>query len=299
MQNKAPANRRTWPKVLLGVSILGMAAYVLFTYLGSQPEAVRARQTLDSTVPTPVDASAKGSVSVTQAIVPKAGNDSGTAAPVESDPANLKSLSHLTEALATLPSDQKATANKLLQFATTGQTSGINDVTHEQVEALGRQLLQTLGTDAVASLLESELHLPAPLFLDQPDPAAALADLFDAMKGSNNAPTQQTLIFTDNCETDGTVTGNVHVIPAGTHRVYAAFENGGGLHGLDRVLAVWRDPNDEKMVFTEYEPVKVGSTYNYVWLELRDGWPTGYYQLDLYHPQQTTQLLASRGFNVR
>ena len=116
----------------------------------------------------------------------------------------------------------------------------------------------------------------------------------------NSTPTNAgPVVFTDQVEADGTVTGNVHVIPAGTKRVYAAFENQGAMQGLDHVLAVWRNPADDRMVFTEYEPVRTGAVYNHVWLELDDGWPAGFYQLDLFNPSNTSELLASRSFNVR
>jgi hypothetical protein len=89
------------------------------------------------------------------------------------------------------------------------------------------------------------------------------------------------------------------VLPAGTERVYAVFENDHALEGLDQVLAVWRDPNDDRMVFTEFEPVRRGSAYNYVWLEVESGWPEGRYQVELFHPEAQSLLLASESFSVR
>jgi hypothetical protein len=156
-----------------------------------------------------------------------------------------------------------------------------------------------LGDDALAAAVESYLGLPTTEFLAHGDTASALADFFEAVQRDAGPTDAAPLIFTDRVEPDGTVTGNAHVIPAGTRRVYASFENTGALQNLDRVLAIWRNPNDDRLVFTEYEPVRRGATYNYVWLDLEDGWPAGFYQLDLFHPSKTTQRLASRSFNVR
>jgi hypothetical protein len=177
--------------------------------------------------------------------------------------------------------------------------SMIDGLSREDVISLAELLVRELGPDEVAAALESQFGWPATMYRANPKPAEAIADFFDAVRTEGVAVNTQPIVFSDRVEADGTVTGNVHVIPAGTKRVFAAFENMGALQGLDRVLAVWRNPADARMVFTEFEPVRAGSTYNYVWLELKDGWPPGFYKLDLFHPQNTTQVLASRSFNVR
>lgn len=214
-------------------------------------------------------------------------------------PEQITAVARLNSALASAPADQQETAARLQAFATDGDLSQLDDVTAEEVEALAATLLNGAAGDELNQMLEEGINLPPDFLRAHPNPARAVADLFQAVKGTGDPSITRSLVFTDHCEENGAATGSVHVIPQGTRRVYAAFENAGGLHGLQNVFAVWRDPSDTRMVFAEYEPVRFGSAFNYVWLELNDGWPAGHYELALYHPQRTTELLASRSFNVR
>jgi hypothetical protein len=127
-----------------------------------------------------------------------------------------------------------------------------------------------------------------------------MVDIYDAIAG--NAVTEvrpSVLTVTDAADPDGRITGDAHTLPAGTRRVYAVFENAHALEGLEQVMAVWRDPNDDQLVFTEFEPIRQGSAYNYVWLDVDAGWPAGRYQVELFHPEAQSLLLASEGFSIR
>jgi len=81
--------------------------------------------------------------------------------------------------------------------------------------------------------------------------------------------------------------------------VYAVFENSRSLQGLSHVFAVWRNPDDDRMLFSETEPIRVGASHNYVWLELESGWTAGRYRVDFFDPNQPSVLLASERFCVR
>lgn len=283
------------------VCILGMAAYLLFTWINTEPNPVNARQVSPPQSPA-LPPQSFTSASINQATVPALPNESApTPSPMETVPFvdSLDLLARASAVLANASPEQQATAQKLLAFTQTGAMADISELTRNDVEVLADYLTEQLGPETIAAALESKLGLPSALFLSQENPAEIAADLFEAVQNEGEPTAAQAVIFSDQVETDGTVTGNVHVIPAGTKRVYAAFENAAALHGLDSVLAVWRNPADETMVFTEYEPLHSGSVYNYVWLDLEEGWPAGYYQLDLFHPTRASELLASRSFNVR
>lgn len=219
--------------------------------------------------------------------------------PLKTSMSTFELISGLPVALAKASPAQQAAADKLLTFITTGSMKEIRTLNTNDIWSLAELLTTELGAEAVAAAVESYFGLPATAFLANPNPAQALTDLFTAVHSETDPATVAPVVFSDQVQPDGTVTGNVHVIPVGTKRVYAAFENAGALQGLDRVLAVWRNPSDDRLVFTEYEPVHSGTSFNHVWLELEDGWPSGFYQLDLFHPSRNSQLLASRTFNVR
>jgi len=141
----------------------------------------------------------------------------------------------------------------------------------------------------------------APGALDEEsDPAEVIVEFVDALTGNAElAPHQSVVIVMDDCAPDGRLTGVAHVIPAGARRVYAVFENKRSLGGLGRVLAIWRQLGDERLVFTETESIHEGSRYNYVWLDLKEGWPAGRYRVDLHDPARPSLLLASEAFSVR
>lgn len=283
---------RPGAKLMFLVSILGISAYLLFTQESTDPQKVSARQR-ESTA-APISTSQPTSSAHTDVARPDSAPASATQ-PVST----VELVSSVPALLENASTAQRATADQLLQFSATGNMADIRDLTREEIQSLVELLASELGIESLASLLETRLGLPAASFLAYDNPADALADLFEAVQTETNATPPAGMVFSDRVEADGRVTGSVHVIPAGTKRVYAAFENAGSLQGLDRVLAVWRDPSDDRMVFTEYEPIRVGAVYNYVWLDLDDGWQAGFYKLDLFHPSRTSELLASRSFNVR
>ncbi len=298
LKSRADTTMRPAIKLVALVCILGIAAYLLFSPKNTEPQQVNARQSSTDSVqtapPTTLD-------SHDPSLTPTSATQAGTE-PVETETTRIDSsqwISGLAVALEQASTSQQQTATRLMHFASTGTMSDIRDLTADDVRSLAEMLTTQLGKEAVAAAVEAHLGLPAGRLLAFEDVPEALTQLFRAVQTETDPSTARPLVFSDRVEPDGTVTGNVHVIPAGTRRVYASFENAGALQGLDRVLAVWRNPSDDRMVFTEYEPVRPGAVYNYVWLQLDDGWPAGFYQVDLFHPAHPTQLLASRAFNVR
>jgi len=280
-------------KLIALVSILGISAYLLFIPGSTEPLWVQARQGNSTMVPRAAlsSPSVEPTAAARMAVLPSVSTSTAVT--------NIELLAGLPAALEKATPEQRSTADQLLNFISTGNMGNIRDLTREQIQSLAGLLEGEIGGDAIAAAVESYFGLPASSFLSYGNPTEAIADLFEAVQSETNSVTAGSVVFSDQVQADGTVTGNVHVIPAGTKRVYAAFENTGGLHGMDQLLAIWRKPSDDRMVFTEYEPVRIGSTYNYVWLELDDGWPLGFYQLDLFNPSKPSELLASRSFNVR
>ncbi len=194
----------------------------------------------------------------------------------------------------------RAAAEALIRFAADRKLSTLDQVDRDDMKVLARELAERLPPEEVASLLEDGFRIPRQFTLAREDKAAAVMEVFDAVRGDTAAaPLRSGLILTDACASDGTVTGSTHVIPAGSQQVYAVFENARGLENLSHVFAVWRNPKDDRMVFAELEKVRPGTSYNYVWLRVNDGWPAGTYQVDLYHPERQSVRLASETFNVR
>ena len=214
------------------------------------------------------------------------------------DPVN--ALRRLNDVLAHAEPRERAVADALKRFAATGAMSELRALDRSDVLALATRLSSQLSPQELTGLLRQFLGFSGETGLTGETASASLVGIFDALAGNRVEEVRPSVVMvTDGADADGRITGRAHVLPAGTERVYAVFENDHALEGLDQVLAVWRDPNDDRMVFTEFESVRRGSAYNYVWLEVESGWPEGRYQVELFHPEAQSLLLASESFSVR
>ena len=195
---------------------------------------------------------------------------------------------------------EQATAAALSRFAAGGKMDELRRLDRQNVIALADHLAAQLAPVEVGALLQQTLGLSPDTVLTEENVSSSLVDIYDAVAGNRVEEIRPSvLMVTDAADADGRIIGQAHVLPVGTERVYAVFENDHALEGLDQVLAVWRAPGDDRMVFTEFEPVRQGAAYNYVWLEVESGWPEGRYQVELFHPGAQSLLLASESFSVR
>lgn len=200
----------------------------------------------------------------------------------------------------------KQTADKLIQFIFTGKPGSIGDLTAGDVESLLQHISDGVQPDDIAEMVEATLGIPKEMFPDAVARRKALGSLFSALAArpatleAAPPPAQSfsPLVFTEKCADDGTILGGTDSIPAGTGRVYAVFENQGTLAGLDYVFAVWQSVDNAAAVYSHCEPLRVTTTYNFVYLELEKGWPSGSYRLDLFDPRNRFQLLATKRFEV-
>jgi len=209
-------------------------------------------------------------------------------------------LRRLEAAIASGNSRDRQTAAALKRFIATGAMAELRNLDRRDVEALAEYLAGQMSREEMGAVLERLLGFPANQLIGQEDPKATLVGIYDAVAGNHVEDVRPSvLMVTDQTSPNGEIIGQTHELPAGSQKVYAVFENDRALQGLDQVLAIWRDPNDDSMVFTEFEPIRRGSAYNYVWLEVATGWPQGRYQVELFHPEAQSLLLASESFSVR
>lgn len=204
------------------------------------------------------------------------------------------------QVLADAPLPERQTAARLLQFALDGQLAELRTLERPDVEALADYLAKQVPGTEIANALEHYLGVPRQIILTAKDPVESLMSLYDSVTGMAPVPDLGApLVITDDCTTDARVIGHTHVLPAGVQRVYAVFENAGTLRGLDNVWAVWRMPTDDSLVFAKSEQLHPDAPYNYIWLQVNDGWPAGAYQVELYDPRNNTVALAKRQFDIQ
>jgi len=209
-------------------------------------------------------------------------------------------LRRLEQVIASASPQEQQAASALNRFAASGAMTELRNLDRRDVASLAERISSGLSKAELGAVLQQYLGMPADRILAQEDPQATLLGIYDAIAGNRREEVRPSaLVITDRADADGRITGRTRVLPSGQQRVFAVFENDHVLEGLDQVMAIWRNPNDDRMVLTEFEPVRRGSAYNYVWLDVESGWPAGQYQVELFHPEAQSLLLASERFSVQ
>lgn len=195
---------------------------------------------------------------------------------------------------------QNGIVPKIARFFQTGEMKEIRDIPRDKIKVAVEAYVSMQSRDQLAATLNQYLKMPDGLFSSLEKPEDYLMEMVDLIREDvDQFPRRSNVIITDSCAADGSILGNTHIIPHGTHRVFAVFENNDALQGMDSIYAVWRDLSDDTMTFSEYEPLHRNSAYNYVWLERKDGWPQGGYQLDLANAKSPSRILATTKFKVQ
>jgi hypothetical protein len=264
------------------VLVLGLIAFSLYTVSKRPPQPLLAQSDKPVNSAGPRMRQHTGTV---QAVIPSAQKET---------------LPFWTKLLAS-PELATPTAQKVSQFLQTGKLQPLREIKRADMESLVQSLSERFTPEEIAARVEDSLKIPPQYLLQNRNIKSSLMGLYDAALGSSEGPnlSQTRLTFTDNCEPDGRITGTTDNIPSGTKRVYAVFENDGNLKNLQHVLAIWRDPSDDSISFTECEVLRPNSRYNYVWLQTKSAWPSGSYQLDLCNPANHSQILVTQSFNVQ
>ena len=85
------------------------------------------------------------------------------------------------------------------------------------------------------------------------------------------------------------------------------FEGNGRIHAIlpmndyvdDQVFAKWTRLDDGEVMLFDTYPIRQDSEYNWVYLEPRDGWPSGEYSVDFYSSDEEMRPIAGSNFNVK
>jgi hypothetical protein len=291
-----PATR--WRFWLVAGTVMGLGLWGLFLFNAdrqTQPAALRRSQPVRHYSTSRHGSSALATTLSPVALPLEAGNNDTNRAATATE-----TLTRVLAVLANATPQERQTAEQFMRFAATGHLETLRSLSRTDVEALAKKLAENIPANEIAARLEGLLGIPRTMTLAGGDSQKSLVDLYDLALGTANPDgSGDPLTFTDNCDINGTVTGNIDTLPAGAKRVYAVFENAHNLANRDYVIAVWRNPADEQMVFTETEPIRRDAPSNYVWLQADDGWPAGTYQLELCDPQHPNRVLARRQFTVR
>jgi len=97
---------------------------------------------------------------------------------------------------------------------------------------------------------------------------------------ADNSPISPTVIFKPN-----------------KRRIYACFQNQGTLEGLTKVVTRWTNKTTKEVVKLDTKQIDPNAPFNFIWVEKREGWPTGEYAVELLSTKEFA-LIAQGMFTV-
>jgi hypothetical protein len=151
--------------------------------------------------------------------------------------------------------------------------------------------------------------MPPELVPEDPDALAAFfGNWFQAVSGQKvnevvptEAPATHVILpigFSASTDDSGRIVATAASFHAGVPKIYGVFENRWWPAGLSQILAVWRNTDQNTVVFQQTESIFSDADSNYVWLGM-NGWPAGHWQLDLFDPAQNFAMLATGTFTTQ
>ncbi|MFC1524993.1 hypothetical protein ACFL5I_01250 [Planctomycetota bacterium] len=79
------------------------------------------------------------------------------------------------------------------------------------------------------------------------------------------------------------------------NRIYASFSGQGNLKGLKKVVTRWTNiSTGGSIVYIGNKPINPSSPCNYVWVEKKNGWTVGLYQVELFKPGTLIKVAKGR-----
>jgi hypothetical protein len=203
-----------------------------------------------------------------------------------------------------VPEALRGAYEQLSAFARTGEVSGVSNLAAADVRALAKHLAAQNDRAKLLELLRDAVRMPAELVPEDAESLAGFcANWFQAVRGDKGkteatpaATTPSSVVpigFAAATDASGRIIATTACVKAGATKICGVFENHIWSGGVSHVLAVWRNRDEQKVVFQETELVRAEAASNYVWLETQEGWPAGHWQLDLFDPAHDFSLLAT------
>jgi len=165
-----------------------------------------------------------------------------------------------------------------------------------------REAIGQLSENDLESLLRSAVRMDSDDLAqieDVPEFAHRLSEI--AMNGvvepdeadDGQAPT---VFFTRTPERNDPQAVGRHSFASDEHRIYAVFSRDG--YNLDDVMVKWfRTDEPEILLFGRY-PVTPNEKFSWVWLEKREGWEPGRYQVDVFSGDEALTPIGRGQFSV-
>ena len=140
---------------------------------------------------------------------------------------------------------------------------------------------------------------------DMPKDDAKLGEfgksLFRLIQGEQPASVQgqsvENITFTLRVNPDNSPIAPQAIFKSSDRRLYACFQNQGSLKELAKVVTRWTNKTTKEVIGFGPKALNPGTPYNFIWLEKKEGWPVGEYEVELLN-SQTLVKIAGGKFSV-
>jgi hypothetical protein len=166
---------------------------------------------------------------------------------------------------------------------------------------LVRSAVTTLGERQLESIVTSAAHLSREDLeevSDLPAFATRLAEvaLEDIVEPSAPATDARRVLFTTAPETREPEAVARSYFEPYQRRIYAVFPT--AEYERDAVMMKWYRSNPPQILLFERYPIRPGEAYGYVWLQPKEGWEPGQYQVDIFAADEAVTRLARGHYTV-
>jgi len=110
-------------------------------------------------------------------------------------------------------------------------------------------------------------------------------------------PLLEDVSFAHRVKDDNSPISHTAIFKPNDRRIYACFANKGVLSELPKVIIRWRNKTANEVVKLETKPLNPAASYNFIWLEKKQGWPAGEYLVELFDTK-TLALIAQGTFTA-
>ena len=127
-------------------------------------------------------------------------------------------------------------------------------------------------------------------------------DLFKVVSGESvrnvvDAP-PEIITFSTQVKWDNSPISPTSIFKSTDRRLYACFSNKGELLHLSKVITRWTNKWTNQIEYLSSKPINQDSKINYIWVEKKDGWTLGEYEVELIQTK-TLEKVASGTFIIQ
>lgn len=127
--------------------------------------------------------------------------------------------------------------------------------------------------------------------------AAKMYGIYDLDEVFNVAPLVIDILFSTSVNPDNSPASPQNVFKQSDRRIYACFASQEEVEGLTKIFVRWTNRTTGKMEHFNSFPITPDASFNFVWLERKEGWQSGEYEVEIFKTQ-TSDKIAGGKFEI-